>query len=180
MHYRDMFQAMSNNDEPSGRIIGNAGLWRMVIAVAILATAGCFGGEGMPSSKPREESSAALPDALAGNPSALHQSFHAAYAEEMRSYPNKGDAAREIADNLDSIMVSVGDKRFAGALLRERPAVRSAVRDCMIEGDIQERDPLTYQVFQDAPQKEWPSDLAEEHATGTEGQAPAAPPAAEQ
>ena len=93
----------------------------------------------------------------------------------MRPYPNQGEAAREIADNLDSILVAVGDKTFAEALLRERPPIRSAVRDCMVEGDLQQRYPMTYEVFQEAPQNEWPSDLPRDHDTGTEGQS--APPA---
>ena len=168
---------MSDRDEPTERIIGDGGFWRlaMVCGVATVATTGCLGnGHATPSWQPWRESCAALPDARAGKPSALHRSFHAAFAEEMRPFPNQGEAARQIADNLDSIMVAVGDKTFAEALLRERPLIRSAVRDCMVEGDIQRRYPMTYEVFQEAPQNEWPSDLAEEHATGTEGQS--APP----
>jgi hypothetical protein len=127
--------------------------------------------------KALQESSAAADDARAGKASALHESFHAAYAEEMRAYPNRGEAAREISDNLDSILVAVGDRTFAEALMRERPLVRSAVRDCMVEGDLERRYPTTYEVFQEAPQNEWPSDLAEERATGTQSQgAPMKPP----
>jgi hypothetical protein len=161
---------MSDRDEPTKRITGDAGFWRllMVCGVAIVATTGCFG-NATPSWKPWRESCAALTDARAGKPSALHQSFHAAYAEEMRPYPNQGETARGIADNLDSILVAVGDNTFADALLRERPLVRSAVRDCMVEGDLQ-RYPMTAQVFQEAPQNEWPSDLAAEHHTGTEAE----------
>jgi hypothetical protein len=167
---------MSNRDAPGEKMTGNGRFWRLelVCGVAMAATTGCFG-NGAPSWKPWRESCAALPDARAGKASALHESFHAAYAEEMRPYPNQGQAAREIADNLDSILVAVGDKAFAAALLRERPLVRSAVRDCMVEGDLQQRDPMTNEVFQEAPQNNWPSDLAEEHATGTEGQGEAAP-----
>lgn len=174
---------MSDRDEPTDSIIGNGGFWRLAMAcgVALVATTGCFGnGHATPSSKPLQESSAALPDATAGRPSALHRSFHAAFAEEMRPYPNQGEAARDIADNLDSIMVAVGDKTFAGALLRERPLVQSAVRDCMIEGDLRKHYPMTYEVFQEAPQNEWPSDLAEEHATGTQGQSAAPEPSESQ
>ena len=166
---------MSDRDEPTKRITGDAGFWRllMVCGVAIVATTGCFGnGHATPSWKPWRESSAALPDARAGNPSALHRSFHAAFAEEMRPFPNQGEAAREIADNLDSILVAVGDKTFAEALLRERPVIRSAVRDCMVEGDLHQRYPMTYEVFQEAPQNEWPSDLSGKHDTGAEGQPP--------
>ena len=166
---------MSDRDEPTERIIGNGGFWRlaMVCGVAIVAATGCFGnGPATPSWKPWRESSAALPDARAGEPSALHRSFRAAFAEEMRPFPNQGQAAREIADNLDSIMVAVGDKTFAEALLRERPLIRSAVRDCMVEGDLHQRYPMTYEVFQEAPQNEWPSDLAGKHDTGAEGQPP--------
>jgi hypothetical protein len=170
---------MSERAEPTERIIGNGGFLRlaMVCGVAIVATTGCFGnGHATPSWKPWRESCAALPDARAGKPSALHRSFHAAFAEEMRPYPNKGEPSREIAGNLDSILVAVGDKTFAEALQRERPLIRSAVRDCMVEGDLQHRYPMTYEVFQEAPQNEWPSDLAEEHPTGAEGQpAPPAP-----
>ena len=141
----------------------------------MVATTGCFGnGPGTPSMKPWRESCEALPDARAGKASALHESFHAAYAQETRPYPNEGEAARGIADNLDSILVAVGDKTFAEALLRERPPIRSAVRDCMVEGNLQRRYPMTYEGFQEAPRNEWPSDLAEKHDTGTEGQ-PAPP-----
>ena len=174
---------MTERDQPTERITGHAALWRLltVCGVAAVATTGCFGnGPATPSWKPLHESSAALPDARAGKPSALHQSFHAAFAEETRPHPNQGEAAREIADNLDSILLAVGDKTFAEALLRERPLTRSAVRDCMVEGDLQKRYPRTYEVFQEAPQNEWPSDLAEQHATGTEGQsAPPQPPASQ-
>jgi len=170
---------MNDRDEPTVRIIDRGDLWHlvMVCSLASVATTGCFGGgHAAPSMKPALESSAALPDARAGNPSALHQSFHAAFAEEMRPYPNQGEPAREISDNLDSILVAVGDKTFAAALLRERPPIRSAVRDCMVEGDLQQRYPMTYEVFQEAPQNEWPSDRAEDRATGTESQwAPAKP-----
>jgi len=172
---------MSDRDEPTKRIIGNGGFSRllMVCGVAIVAATGCFGnGPATLSWKPWRESSAALADARAGKPAALHRSFHAAFAQEMRPYPNQGQAARGIADNLDSILIAVGDKTFSEALLRERPLIRSAVRDCMVEGDLQRRDPMTYEVFQEAPQNEWPSDLAEEHKTGTERQsAPPEPPA---
>ena len=112
---------MSNGTRPTDRIIANGGLCRLVVvtagAVAIVATTGCFGiGSGTPSAKPSLESSAALPGAEAGDPSALHRSFHAAYAEEMRPYPNQGETSREISDNLDSILVTLGDKTFADAL----------------------------------------------------------------
>ena len=168
---------MSDRDTPTERIIGKGGFSRlvMVCGAAIVATTGCFGnGHPTPSWKPSQESCAALSDARAGKPSALHRSFQAAFAQEMRPYPNKGQAAREIADNLDSILTAVGDKTFAEALLKERPLTRSAVRDCIVGGDRHQRYPMTYQVFQEAPQNEWPSDLAEEHETGTEGQS--APP----
>ena len=168
---------MSDRDEPTKRIIGNGGFSRllMVCGVAIVATTGCFGnGHATPSWQPWRESCAALPDARAGKPAALHRSFHAAFAQEMRPYPNQGQAARGIADNLDSILIAVGDKTFSEALLRERPLIRSAVRDCMVEGDLQRRHPMTYEVFQEAPQNEWPSDLAGKHDTGAEGQT--APP----
>ena len=172
---------MSDRDVPTEVIIGNGGFWRlaMVCGAAMAATTGCFGnGDGTPSLKPLRESCSALPDARAGQPSGLHRSFHAAFAQEMRPYPNQGQAARGIADNLDSILIAVGDKTFAEALLRERPVIRSAVRDCMVEGDLHQRYPMTYEVFQEAPQNEWPSDLAEEHKTGTERQsAPPEPPA---
>jgi len=139
--------------------------------VAIVATTGCFGnGHGTPSAKPSLESSAALRGAEAGDPSALHRSFHAAYAEEMRPYPNQGETSREISDNLDSILLALGDKPFADALLRERPLVRSAVRDSMVEGDLQRRYPITNDLFQNAPQNTRPSDLAEDHGAGTEGE----------
>ena len=163
---------MREKNDPAEWIIGPARFWQlaMVCGVAMTATTGCFGnGSAIPSEKPAQDSSAALSDARAGNPAALHQSFHAAFAEEMRPFPNQGESAREIADNLDSILIAIGDKPFAGALLRERPLVRSAVRDCMVEGDLQRRDPMTYDVFQKAPQNEWPSDLAEQRSTGTGG-----------
>ncbi|MGA3170383.1 MAG: hypothetical protein ABSE62_05165 [Chthoniobacteraceae bacterium] len=172
---------MNERDEPTEKIIGGGGFWGlvMVCGLAIVATTGCFGnGDGTPSDKPLQESTAALPGATAGDPSALHRSFRAAFAEEARPYPNQGEDAREISDNLDSILVAVGDKRFAEALLRERPLIRSAVRNCMVEGDLERDYPRTYEVFQEAPQNEWPSDLAEEQATGTGPQgAPRAPKA---
>jgi hypothetical protein len=169
---------MSDRDEPTETIIGSGGFWRLatVCGLAILAATGCFGGPATPSDKPLQEITAALPGATAGDPSALHRSFHAAYAEETRPYPNKGEDAREISDNLDSILVAVGDKRFAEALMKEKPLVRSAVRDCMVEGDLGRDYPRTYEVFQEAPQNEWPSDLAEEQATGTGPQGAPAPP----
>jgi hypothetical protein len=52
--------------------------------------------------------------------------------------------------------------------------IRSAVRDCMVESELHKRFPLTEQIFEDAPQNEWPSDFAEAHQRGTEGQS--APP----
>jgi hypothetical protein len=172
---------MREKDEPPEWNMRHGQFWRlwMVCGLAMVATTGCFGnGQATPSDKPLEESTAALPEARAGNPSALHQSFHAAFAQEMRPFPNQGESAREIADNLDSILVAVGDKTFAQALLRERPLARSAVRDCMVEGDLERRFPMTDDVFQKAPQNEWPSDLAEEHRTGTEGRGDAEEPPA--
>lgn len=164
---------MSDREELVERGCGNEQFWRlaMVCGVAIVAATGCFGNApATPSWKPWQESCAALPGARAGDPSALHRAFHAAYAEEMRPFPNQGETAHEIAENLDSILVAVGDKTFAEALMKERLLTRSAVRDCMVEGDLQRHYPLTFEIFQEAPQNEWPSDLAEERATGTQGQ----------
>jgi hypothetical protein len=126
--------------------------------------------------RPAEDSTAALPQAKAGDAGALHRSFRAAFAEEMRPFPNTGEPAREISDNLDAILLAVGDNTFADALLKERPPIRSAVRDCMVEGDIQKQYPRTYEVFEDAPQNEWPSDRDTRHGNGEEGEPEPAPP----
>ncbi len=175
---------MCDRDEPAGGVIGKAGFWRLALVrglamIALAAITGCFGnGSAAPSWKPWRESNAALPAARAGNPWALHESFHAAYAEEMRPYPNRGEPAHDISGNLDSILDAVGDQAFANALLKERPLARSAVRDCMTVGDFQQRYPITFEILQEAPQNEWPSDLAEQRATGTGAQGDSGPPPA--
>ena len=138
----------------------------MVCLLALLANVGCLGNSA-PSWKPWRESCAVLPEARAGKAFALHRSFHAAFAQVMRPFPNQGEGAREIGNNLDSILRAIGDRAFAEALLRERPVIRSAVRDSMVEGDIRKHYPLTFQLFEEAPQNEWPSDFAEERYTGT-------------
>ena len=76
--------------------------------LALMGGAGCFG-NATPSMRPAEDSTAALPQAKAGDAGALHRSFRAAVAEEMRPFPNTGEPAREISDNLDAILLAGTD-----------------------------------------------------------------------
>jgi len=84
----------------------------------------------------------------------------------MMPYVNAGEDAEAIADNLHSILKAVGDQAFARALLKERPKMRTAVRDCMYKTEVQNHYPATYQILHDAPHVKWPSDVAFESSGG--------------
>ncbi|MES2996472.1 MAG: hypothetical protein V4733_06650 [Verrucomicrobiota bacterium] len=115
-----------------------------------------------PTRQPWRDSWQALPAAKAGSPEGLRKSFAAARAQVMLPYVNAGEDAEAIMTNMIAIIESVGDKRFAEALLREHPETRSAVREFLFEEKTRTRYPRSHGILADAPMVMWPSDVAEE------------------
>ncbi|RYD56128.1 MAG: hypothetical protein EOP83_21450 [Verrucomicrobiaceae bacterium] len=109
---------------------------------------------------PWRESIAALPAAKAGDAEGLQRTFAAARAQLMQPYINGGEDAETMFLNMGEVLRSTGDERFHQVLLAEAPETRSAVRDFLSEDDTRRDYPKTHALLADAPEVEWPSDLA--------------------
>ena len=116
----------------------------------------------------------ALSEAKAADPESLRRSFQAAHDQVMMPYVNGGEDAAAIKENLHAILTNIGDLRFYEALLRERPEIRSAVRECMHESEVKTHFPKTHEILRTAPSILWPSDIAYEQSYASVGQT--APP----
>ncbi|RYD18087.1 MAG: hypothetical protein EOP88_23820 [Verrucomicrobiaceae bacterium] len=138
-------------------------LCRCFPVVCCLAIAGCASApknEPDPTRQPWRDSAAALPAAKAGDGEGLRRSFAAARAQLMLPYINGGEDAEAMVENMAAVLNSNGDERYRQALLEEAPETRSAVREFLSEEETRGSFPMTHAVLADAPEVEWPSDLA--------------------
>ena len=138
-------------------------LQRCFPIVCCLAIAGCASlskKEPDPTRQPWRDSNAALPAAKAGDAEGLRRSFAAARAQLMLPYINGGEDAEAMFENMTAVLQSNGDDRFQQALAEESPETRSALREFLSEESTRHSFPKTHAMLADAPEVEWPSDLA--------------------
>jgi len=94
-----------------------------------------------------------------GAPDALRTCFLAAYVRVNQ--PFLGGEDFEMMDmTYDEVLKTLGDDKFARALARERPEIRSAVAWFMASYPRMKRCPKTAKLLQEAPKINWPLDRA--------------------
>lgn len=100
---------------------------------------------------------AAKPLALKGAPDALRTLFLAAYVRVNQPFLG-GEDLETMVKIFDDVLHKIGDARFAAALARQRPEVRSATRWFLSAGS--RKYPKTAKLLREAPEIDWPLDEA--------------------
>ena len=99
-----------------------------------------------------------LPEAIKGNPMAIHTCFLAAYVRKSNPYLG-GEDLESVWHCIETILEELGDDRFSHALAYERPEVRAAVGD-FLDKKHTEGTPKTRRLIDKAPKIEFPLDLS--------------------
>jgi hypothetical protein len=140
---------------------------RNILLLLILTTVSAFAekNEAWPADAPYNKffdtwhaSMAAEDLAKRGAPDALRTLFLCAYVRVNRPFlGGEGDETMNLI--FQRVLAANGDARFARALARQRPEIRSAVREFLWiapSGNF----PRTKKLLQEAPEIDWPMDEA--------------------
>jgi hypothetical protein len=94
-----------------------------------------------------------------GAPDALRTPFLCAYVRVNQPFLG-GEGDETINLIFQRVLVANGDGRFARALARQRPEIRSAVRSFLYIHRSLGKFPRTSKLLRDAPKIDWPIDQA--------------------
>ena len=101
----------------------------------------------------------AEPLAKRGAPDALRTCFLAAYVRLSQPFLG-GEGLEDIYRVFEEVLSAVGDKKFARALGRQRPEIRSAVANFLNDFSRIREYPKTLKLLREAPHIDWPLDQA--------------------
>jgi hypothetical protein len=141
---------------------------RRVLVLLLLSTASAVAerNEAWPADAPYNKffdtwhaSTAAEDLAKRGAADALRTLFLCAYVRVNQPFlGGEGDEAMNLV--FQRVLVANGDARFARALARQRPEIRSAVRNFLYIHPSLRKFPRTTKLLHDAPKIDWPIDQA--------------------
>lgn len=138
--------------------------------VATLALSGCTGGNprvGLMTCRQYARSLASGPSnprdqqtgqASHGNPAAIHACFARTVARLQRPFVLAGEDIMELNAEMEFLFYSLGDRRFAQALMRESTSTRSAVREFLGHTHLEGTAERTQMVFAATPQIDFRAD----------------------